>query len=198
MARNHFIRARRHYCAGEFDEAEDYYRRSIDIDDLEAEPLLELAMLLYDKIESTESDTRTRLAEQGLTTSSRLLRISNYGQVKILFEAVVHGDMPTRTVDTDSMAYWYLSDIAFWTVGFRAQMFFLNAAVKCNPDHWSKLTLMMYKKCRPWLFLPDDGSDGRPALFNPTVVLRELQTEDGIDVDDDEPLPSHLYLRLRS
>jgi len=153
-------------------EAEKEYRKSILLDPYEAEVIIEFAEFLVSKVDSSwlginESDL------------SPILRCSSYGEAKCLFEEALSDDMPTRTRDTDAQAYYQLGVIA--RVGdVRKSIPFYEDALKSDPDHYAKVQLLTMRKCRPWLFLPNDDGDNRTKrtpLFD-EVVEYDLFSEE--------------------
>ena len=132
-------------------EAEKEYRKSILLDPCEAEVIIESAEFLSAKVNSTWL---------GINKSdiSPILRCSSYGEAKYLFEEALSDDMPTRTRASDAEAYYQLGVIAR-RGNVRKSIPFYKDALKSDPDHYAKVELLTMRKCRPWLFLPDDDDD---------------------------------------
>ena len=160
-ARAHLISARELTSIDNLTEAEKEYRKSMLFFPYEAEVIIEFAEFLVSKVDSSwhginESDL------------SPILRCCSYGEAKCLFEEALSDDMPTRTRASDAQAYYQLGIIAM--VGdYRKAIPFFKDALKSDPDHYAKVKLLTLRKCRPWLFLPDDDDDdgdNRTPLFD--------------------------------
>ena len=89
--------------------------------------------------------------------------------------------MPTRTCASDAEANYQLGVIIAIGNPHKALPFFKDA-LKSEPDHCAKVTLLLWRKCRPWLFLPDDG-DTQTPLFDEDVEL-DLLYEDWYNDSD--------------
>ena len=83
------------------------------------------------------------------------------------------------TCYSDADAYDGLGDIAC-TEDLRKAIPLFKEALKSDPDHVAKVSLLSMMKCRPWLFLPnDDDFDGDPEtpLFDEDVEFDLLLEE---------------------
>ena len=108
-----------------------------------------------------------------------MLRFSSYGEAKCLFEAALRDDISTRTHASDADAYDGLGYI-FCAEDLRKAIPFFKEAIKSDPDHVAKVSLLSMMKCRPWLFLPnDDDFDGdtETPLFDEDVEFDLLLEE---------------------
>ena len=171
-ARAHLISARQLTAIDNFIEAEKEYRKSILLDPQEAEVIIEFAKFLTARVDGVWLGTNK-------SEISSILRCSSYAEAKYLFEEALSGDMPTRTSASDADAYFELGVIA--CVGdVRKSIPFFKDAVKCDPDHYAKVELLTMRKCRPWLFLPDDvndDGDNRTPLFDERVEFDLFREE---------------------
>ena len=171
-ARAHLVSARELTSIDNLTEAEKEYRKSILLDPREAEVIIEFAEFLMFRVDSTWL---------GINKSDiyPILRCSSYEEAKYLFEEALSDDMPTRTRASDAEAYYQLGNIA--SVGdFRKSTPFYNDALKSDPDHYAKIEVLTMRKCRPWLFLPNDDGDNRTKrtpLFD-EVVEYDLFSEE--------------------
>ena len=171
-ARAHLRSARELTAADNYIEAENEYRKSITLDPDDAEVIIEFAEFLTIKIDKTWI---------GILRKDRceMLRFSSYGEAKCLFEAALRDDISTRTRFSDADAYDGLGYI-FCTEDLRKAIPFFKEAIKSNPDHVAKVSLLKMMKCRPWLFLPnDDDFDGdtETPLFDEDVEFDLLLEE---------------------
>ena len=90
---------------------------------------------------------------------------------RCLFEVALRDDISNRTRFSDADAYEGLGDIAC-AEDLRKAITFYKEALKSDPDHVAKVSLLSKMKCRPWLFLPnDDDFDGdtQTPLFDEEV-----------------------------
>jgi tetratricopeptide (TPR) repeat protein len=171
-ARAHLISARQLTAIDNFSEAEKEYRKSILLDPHEAEVIIEFAKFLRERVDGVWLGTNK-------SEISSILRCSSYAEAKYLFEEALSDDMPTRTRASDADAYYELGCLA--KVGdCRKSIPFFKDAVKCDPDHYAKVELLSMRKCRPWLFLPDDvkgDGDNRTPLFDELVEFDLFREE---------------------
>ena len=168
-ARAHLISARELTAADNFIEAENEYRKSITFDPDDAEVIIEFATFLTIKIDKTWIGIRRK-------DRCEMLRFSSYGEAKCLFEAALRDDMSTQTRASDADAYHQLGVIAC-TEDLGKAITFYKEVLKSDPDHVAKVDLLMLRKCRPWLFLPnDDDFDGdtETPLFDEDVEFELL------------------------
>jgi tetratricopeptide (TPR) repeat protein len=171
-ARAHLISARELTAADNFSEAENEYRKSITLDSDDAEVIVEFAKFLTIKINKTWTGIRRK-------DRCEIFRLASYGEARCLFEAALRDDMSNRTRYSDADAYDELGDIACLE-DLRKAITFYKEAVKSDPDHVANVNLLMLRKCRPWLFLPnDDDFDGdtQTPLFDEKVEFDILIEE---------------------
>jgi tetratricopeptide (TPR) repeat protein len=166
------ISARELTAAKNFIEAENEYRKSITLDSDDAEVIVEFANFLTIKINKTWIGIRRK-------DRCEIFRLASYGEARCLFEAALRDDMSNRTRYSDADAYDGLGNIAC-KEDLRKAITFYKEALKSDPDHVANVDLLMLRKCRPWLFLPnDDDFDGdtETPLFDEKVEFDLLIEE---------------------
>ena len=168
VARAHLISARELTAADNFIEAENEYRKSITLDSDDAEVIIEFATFLLIKIDKTWRED-----------SCEIFRLASYGEARCLFEVAFRDDISNRTRFSGAEAYEGLGNIACKEDLHKAITFY-KEALKSDPDHVANVDLLMLRKCRPWLFLPnDDDFDGdtETPLFDEDVEFDLLLEE---------------------
>ena len=178
-ARAHLINARELTAADNFIEAENEYRKSITLDSDDAEVIVEFANFLTIKVNKTWIGIRRK-------DRCEIFRLASYGEARCLFEVALRDDISNRTRFSDADAYEGLGNIACQE-DFLKGITFFKEALKSDPDYVANVHLLMLRKCRPWLFLPnDDDFDGdtETPLFDEKVEFDLLIEEYMISTRD--------------
>ena len=166
------ISARELTAADNFIEAENEYRKSITLDSDDAEVIVEFANFLTIKINKTWIGIRRK-------DRCEIFRLASYGEARCLFEVALRDDISNRTRFSDADAYEGLGNIACQE-DMRKAITFFEKALKSDPDNVANVWLLMLRKCRPWLFLPnndDYDGDTQTPLFDEDVEYTLLLEE---------------------